>query len=567
MVMKSLHATISGARFKTFDQARGRLVIMAFFFAAAFFLIAVRLVDLTLLDAAHRQTAQNSPGQATPNAGRGDITDRNGVLLATTLSTASLYADPALIDDAEKAAHDLVTVLPELSYSDTLQKLQSGRRFIWLQRNLTPRQHYAVNALGYPGFQFKHETRRLYPHGDLTAHLTGYTDVDGHGIAGLEKAFDNALTAGEGPLALTVDIRLQHILHRELKKSIEDFNAKGGAGLIVDAQTGDIMAMVSLPDFDPHFPGAATPDQKFNRATLGVYEMGSTFKLFSIAAALESGSVKPGDSFDARAPLKVGRFLIRDFHPQNRFLTVPEVFIHSSNIGTALIAEKTGTANMKLFFKQLNLLEPVSAGLPETGSPLVPNPWRDVSTLTASYGHGIAVTPLQSIMAAAAIINGGTYHQPSLVLKNEVATEADALEKRVVSPQTSNKMRQLMRLVVTEGTGSQADVPGYRVGGKTGTAEKTAVGGYNKSALLSSFVGAFPIENPRYIVMAMIDEPKGNKKSFGYATGGWTAAPVVGRVIAQMGPLYNIMPTSDAAPEITNAMNMYVHKEKELAAY
>lgn len=567
MVMKSLHATISGARFKTFDQARGRLVIMAFLFTLAFFMIAVRLVDLTLLDAAHRQTAQKSPAASGPDVIRADIADRNGVLLATTLSTASLYADCALIDDPKTAARDLVAVLPELSYSDTLQKLQSGKRFIWLQRNLTPRQHYAVNALGHPGFQFKHETRRLYPHGALTAHLTGYTDVDGHGIAGLEKAFDNALSGGDGPLTLTVDIRLQHILHRELKKGIEDFSAKGGAGMIVDAQTGDILAMVSLPDFDPHFPGAASPDQKFNRATLGVYEMGSTFKLFSIAAALESGVVKPGDSFDAREPLKVGRFLIRDFHPQKRIMTVPEIFIHSSNIGTALIAEKTGTANMKLFFKQLNLLEPVSAGLPETGSPLVPSPWREVSTLTASYGHGIAVTPLQSVMAAAAIVNGGLYHQPSLILKKDRAQQVNAVEKRVVSPQTSSKMRQLLRLVVTEGTGSQADAAGYRVGGKTGTAEKTAVGGYNKNALLSSFIGAFPIDNPRYVVLTMIDEPKGNRKSFGYATGGWTAAPVAGRVIAQMGPLYSIRPADDAAPEITNAMNMYVHKEKELAAY
>lgn len=568
MENKNHHTTISGARFNVIDRACGRLVLLAFVFALAFLMIAVRLVNLTLLSNPGQAFAERNYQQENgPVSLRADITDRNGVLLATTLNTASLYADPALIEDPQAAARDLVAVLPELGYSDTLQKLQNGKRFVWLQRNLTPRQHYAVNALGYPGFQFKHETRRLYPHGAMVAHLTGYTDVDGHGIAGLEKSFDNILSKKHDPLALTIDIRLQHILHRELQDSIAAFSAKGGAGLIVDVNNGDILALVSLPDFDPHFPQKAATDQKFNRATLGVYEMGSTFKIFSIAAALEAGAVKPSDSFDARKPLKAGRFLIRDFHPQNKIMTVPEIFIHSSNIGTALIAEKTGTDNLRLFFKQLGLLEPLSAGLPETGSPLVPNPWRDINTLTTSYGHGIAVTPLQTIMAAAAVLNGGVYHAPGLVMKKQDPVLTGGMEKRVVSPQTSNKMRQLMRLVITDGTGTQADVAGYRVGGKTGTAEKIAGGGYNKNALLSSFVGAFPIENPRYVILTMIDEPKGNKKSFGYATGGWTAAPAAGRAIAQMASLYNIAPTQEDAPEIFSAMAMYVEKEKKLAAY
>ncbi len=559
---------IGGDRHVALDQARTRLILVSAVFMLGFMAVALRLSDLTLLHVPFSEVAPVAADATATQKWRAEITDRNGALLASSLKTASLFADPKLIDDPARVAKELTETLPELNYGDTLQKLQGERRFVWLYRNLTPRQQYAVNSLGHPGLAFRTEHRRIYPQGGLTAHVTGYTDVDSTGIAGIEKSFDSLLRNGEEPLRLTLDLRVQHILHRELSASMKRFNAKHAAGLVMDAKTGEVLAMTSLPDFDPHKPDAYKPAALFNRATLGVFEMGSTFKLFTIAAALDSGKFKLGDKLDITDPIRAGRFTIRDYHPIKREATLPEIFIHSSNIGSAMIAQEIGTDGMKDFYERTGMFAPARIELPEIGAPLVPQPWREINTLTASFGHGLAVSPLQLARATAALVNGGEMVQPTLILSDDDQKGENTAKTRVISPQTSARIRQLMELAVVAGTGSKAKVEGYSVGGKTGTAEKVTKHGYDRKSLLSSFIAAFPMDDPQYIVLAILDEPKGTKDTYGYATGGWTAAPVVSAVIGEMAPLLNIMPADkDAAGDIRKAMDIYLKKDKHLASY
>lgn len=543
-------------------QAKKRLLVMAAVFLLGYFAVSLRLVDLILL----RDRSDDKGGPAAEAAApvlRGQILDRNGELMATSLKMASAYVDATLVTEPAKTARDLAAILPGTSAAALEKKLSSGKKFVWLARNITPKQEYAINALGYPGIGFEHQYRRIYPHGNLTSHILGYTDVDGHGIAGIEKSFDRDLAAGEGDIRLTVDLRIQHILHRELQKAMTTFQAKAAVGMVMDVNTGDIIASVSLPDFDPHHPADASDDSKFNRATLGVFEMGSTFKLFPVAAALDSGRANFGTAIDATKPIKVGRFTISDYHAENRTLTLPEIFMHSSNIGTARLAQSLGRDGLKDFYERMGFNALAPADIPERGKPLFPHPWREVSTLTASFGHGIAVSPLHLMRATSALVNGGIMIRPQILRQPENDARAP-MGERVVSADASDRIRDLLELTVVQGTGSKAHVEGYGVGGKTGTAEKVSARGYDKKALLSSFVGVYPIRDPRYAVLAMVDEPKPTKETYGYATGGWTAAPVVGRVIEQMGPLYQIAPSYDTTRDIKKIMAPYV-RDKKLA--
>ncbi|GJL86078.1 MAG: peptidoglycan glycosyltransferase [Micavibrio sp.] len=554
---------IAGERSFAIDQARGRLVLISAVFMLCYMVIAARVIDLTVIQGhlGHERTAslQDSHPSATAIT-RADVVDRNGVLLATTLKMASLYADPALITDAESTAKGLVKIFPSLSYGDTLQKLQSKKHFVWVQRNLTPHEQYAVLELGQPGLGFQRTDRRIYPQGELSSHLIGYTNVDNHGLAGIERSFDRFLGDGK-PLTLTIDIRLQHALRREVQKAMSDFTAKAGVGVIMDVANGEVLAGVSLPDFDPHKAGAANSDAIFNRLSLGVYELGSMFKIFSTAALLETHGSPMSTTFDAREPLKAGRFTINDYHAQKRILTIPEVFMHSSNIGSALMGLEVGTKVLKDFYTDLGLLTPMEIEISEVGKPMVPDPWGDVSTMTASYGHGVATTPFQLTSAVSTIVNGGFFVKPKLILGADNDNKSDL---RIVSPQTAESMRKLLRLVVSDGTGKNADVPGYSVGGKTGTAEKIGAKGYDRKRLISSFVGVFPMENPRYAVMVMVDEPKGNKESFGYATAGWVAAPAVARVVSSMGAILGIpVRAQNGVPEISASLKKYVRFEDE----
>lgn len=563
---KTLHMT--GTRSGALDMARGRLVLISAVFVMAYIIVAARAFDLSILQA-HEGSAESisSFEQAPQKTGamhRADIVDRNGVILARSLRTASLYADPALIPNPKQVAEELHGIFPDLSYGDLLQKLQSGKRFVWVRRNMTPEDHHKVFVLGHPGLGFREEDRRLYPQDNLAAHVVGFSNIDGKGLAGIEAGFNGLLHDHDDPLQLTIDVRLQHALRREVDAAMNKFHAIGGAGIIMDVRNGEILAATSLPDFDANDAGNAKSQEKFNRVTLGVYEPGSTFKIFSTAALLELTDAGLGKAFDATKPLQAGRFKIHDYHAEKRMLTLPEVFMHSSNIGSALMGQEVGTERLTAFLDDLGLLSAPEIEIPEVAAPLVPNPWREVNTLTASYGHGIAISPLQLVAAASSIANGGILVHPTLVRSQMGhADDKNRSEVRVVSPQTAHRMRQLMRLVVTDGTGKNADVPGFQVGGKTGTAEKAARGGYDKKRLVSSFLGVFPADAPRYAVYVMVDEPQGIKESYGYATGGWVAAPAVKNIVESMASILGLQPDFNAE-DIAAPLRAYVKSEEQI---
>ena len=540
-----------GATKQALETGRTRLLVASLLFAAAFLIVAGRLVSVAMLTSGGEPSIAEAPRAAQLETERADIVDRNGIVLATNLVTASLYANPREVPNPRAAAAALSKVLPELKQDEVELKLASEKSFVWLKRNLTPKQQYAVNRLGIPGLSFQREERRVYPHGNLVAHVLGFTDIDNRGIAGVEKQFEARLAEEHAPLALSIDIRLQHILKEELSKSVEDFSAIGGAGVILDARTGEVLAMVSLPDFDPNEPGRASADTRFNRATLGVYEMGSVFKVFTTAMALDAGVTSLKGGYDASHPIKVARYTITDYHAKNRWLSVPEIFIYSSNIGSAKMALDVGPEGQRAFLKKLGMLSPVALELPELGDPQGPAQWRELAAMTIAFGHGLSITPMHVAGGVATVVNGGLKVQPTLV-KREEPVEGT----RLIKPETSDALRGLMRLVVERGTGKNADAPGYRVGGKTGTAEKAAVHGYKHSALISSFVGAFPMDAPRYVIFMAIDEPKPNKESHGYATGGWVAAPAVKRLVERMAPLVGIAPIEeeDGAPDAASSL-------------
>lgn len=538
------------------ETGRNRLVVTGIVFIASFLAIAARLVDVALLESdRHPRLAY---GHATTPQRRADILDRNGMLLATSLETAWLYANPRKVMDAKEAAYQLRSVLPDIDAIETLDKLSGDRSFTWIKRNLTPEQKYDVNRLGLPGLDFQSGSKRTYPFGNLAAHVVGFTSNDDVGLAGIERSQNEGLA--HTPVYLTLDARLQQILRQALVPQIEKFEAIGGGGIVLDARNGEVLALVSLPDFDPNVAGKISADAEFNRVTHGVYELGSVFKIFNHAMVLETGTVSLADSYDATKPLRVGRDTISDFHPENRWLTVPEIFMHSSNIGAAQMALAAGPEAQQKFLSRLGLMHPSPIELPrlELGKPKYPVRWPPSTTMTVAFGHGISVSLLHLSTAVAAVVNGGVMYPPTLIKRR---ADTSVPGTRVLSAKVSDQMRRLMRLAVEHGTGKTANVPGYLVGGKTGTAEKSANGGYSRDKRISSFVAAFPIDRPRYVLVVMLDEPKGIKESFGYATGGWTAAPVVARVIARMAPLVGMAPVDEEAPDVRRALRMRVNSQ------
>jgi cell division protein FtsI (penicillin-binding protein 3) len=540
------------------ETARTRLMVAGAIFALCFVALAVRLIGIGFLDADNDKHAKAGRTTNAVGLARADIVDRNGTLLATNLPMVSLYVDQSEVIDVAQSVDRLRSVLPEFEPKGLTARITGKARYVPLKRNLTPEQEYAINRLGLPGFHFEHTERRVYPHGQLFAHVLGYTDIDNHGLSGLEKALDRQLVAGpdadgRAPLALSLDIRVQHALAEELSDTIAAFQGVGGAGVVLDVETGEIIALVSLPSFDPNGKKTSDNVDQFNRVTLGVYELGSTFKAFTLAMALDYGVVGFNDGYDASQPIKIARYTITDDHPQNRWLSVPEIFMHSSNIGAAKMALDVGGARQKAFLKRLGLLDPLPLEVPEVGTPLRPQQWRDINTMTIAFGHGVAVTPLHLVTGVATLVNGGIMHPPTL-LKREVGAAVPG--ERVLKPGTSEQMRRLLRLVVTDGTGKRASAPGYLVGGKTGTAEKASIAGYRKKSLISTFVGAFPINAPRYAVLAMIDEPKGNATTFGFATAGWTVAPAVSRLVTRIAPLLGVEPIDEESEPIRNELTI-----------
>jgi cell division protein FtsI (penicillin-binding protein 3) len=545
-----LSVTVTAEKGDALHVARSRIIIVRTAFIILYSVVALRLFDLMILQTMFLQDDVTSStivgmppsdvGSSVAQSVRSNIVDRNGVLLASSLKVSSLYADPKYIVDPQGTAKALSSLFGDVAYDVLLSKLQKSGRFVWLKRGVTPSDQAAILKIGDPGLGFQSEYRRVYPQGHSLAHVIGYNSIDGAGLMGLERGFDSSLLEGAGVLRSTIDVRVQHALLTEIQVSMSKFSAQGGAGVVMDVHNGEVLGLVSLPDFDPHAPMSFSKDTQFNRAVQGVYELGSVFKIFSIAAFLDLNDGGLSRTFDAREPLKRGRYMIRDFHPEKRVLTVPEVFMVSSNIGTALVAEEIGTKGLKDFYKRLGLLSALDIVLPAGGKPLIPRPWRDINTLTASYGHGIAVSPLHLVSAVSSIVNGGLKISPRFVLP-DVEVGDIVSSDRVISEKTSAMMRSLMGMVVSEnGTAKKAAVVGMDVGGKTGTAEKPGKNGYDRKRLISSFAGVFPINDPQYAVFVMLDEPKGIKESYGYATAGWTAAPIFSKVVERMVSILSI---------------------------
>ncbi|TNE33631.1 MAG: penicillin-binding protein 2 [Alphaproteobacteria bacterium] len=564
---------LDGSAKETLEQGRNRLVIAGVVFAFCFVILAGRLIGLAISgigtgDDTIAETSDTPPVVAGTGV-RAEIRDRNGVILATTLNTASLFAVPKKVIDPKELAAKLTTVLGDLSEATILSKLASARNFIWLKRNLTPIQQYKINALGIPGLYFRQEEKRFYPMGSLVSHLVGFTDIDNNGIAGIEKSFDAQLSGSDDvaprDVTLSVDVRIQHALRDELARHMSMFSAIGAAGMVLDVKTGEILGMVSLPDFDPNRPGDFSPDSKFNRVTLGVYEMGSTFKTFTAAMALDDGTVSLNGGYDATKPIHVAGFRIHDDHPKKRWLSVPEIYMYSSNIGAAKMADDVGPKMHRAFLAKLGMLDKPGLEIPEVGAPILPPRWNSLETMTISFGHGLSVSPLQLSAGIAAIVDGGIYINPTVIRRDK---DSVLVEHRVISTKTSDTMRRLMRLVVEKGTGGKAEAAGYLVGGKTGTAEKAEGGRYKRNALIASFVSAFPMNKPRYVVLALLDEPKGTPETHGFRSAGWTAAPIVSRLVERIAPILGVEPVDEDSDAIKRAMFVPINsREKKLATF
>lgn len=550
------------------ETCRSRMVAAAALFAFVFLVVALRLGEVVLFAGGSAEShagRMHAPGPPLPV--RADIVDRNGRLLATTLDSPSLYADPRQILDADAATKAIVGVLPGLSPAELGGKLASGKSFVWIKRHLTPRQQYEINKLGIPGLQFEHEERRVYPFGDLASHVVGFCGIDNNGLAGIERGLDPTMRGRGGTIQLSLDARVQFILHEELTRVISDFSAKGAAGIVMDVRTGEIVALVSLPDFDPNHPGLSPAEAKerlFNKITLGDYEMGSAFKIFNTAMALDAGTATMTKMYDAIHPIHIGRFTITDYHGKHRMLSVPEVFTYSSNLGSARMAVEAGAARQRTFLGRLGLLEPMPVEFDDVAKPRFPKAWREVNVITIAYGHGIAVSPLHVATAVSAVVNGGVLRPPTV---RKLAPDEVPAGQRVISQKTSDQMRKLLRLVVEYGTAKFAEVPGYVVGGKTGTAEKNMHGHYLEKKLMSDFVGVFPMQDPRYLVLTLVDEPHGTKASHGYATAGWTVVPATGRIIQRIAPILGVQPVDEASPAITRALAVESLQGKKIETY
>lgn len=525
--------------------AHQRLMLIMLLFIAAIAAIVLRLLWLSVFS---DEDARRAPAALIAN--RGDIVDRNGQVLARTIDAWSIGIHTnRLLTRPEELAPKLAALMPERSEAEYLALLKSGVRFTYLRRRALPDLVAQVNALGEPGMAFAREPARLYPQTTLAAHVLGYTDFDGHGVSGMERVLDTRLTDPKlrnTPVALAIDARVQAAMESELSAAMLEQQAKGATGLVLDVHTGELVAMVSLPVYNPNKPGEAIDDARRNNVTQSVYELGSTFKAITFANAMDSGTVTSlAKRYNATAPITIGRFKIKDDHPTGRWLNIPEALVHSSNIVTAQVADELGQARMEAMFRKLHFDSAPDIELKERGRPIWPQTWSRATTMTSGYGHGIAVTPLHLATAYAALVNGGIW-RPATLMKLEPGKAPKG--SRVFSQATSDTIRGMLRLVVLDGTGKKANADGLRVGGKTGTAEKAGVGGYAHHSTVSTFAGAFPMDAPRYVVIAMFDEPKGSAESAGQRTAGWVAAPVVNKVVSRIGPMLGVMP--DAGREV-----------------
>ncbi|WP_152045941.1 peptidoglycan D,D-transpeptidase FtsI family protein [Aureimonas psammosilenae] len=527
----------------TKNRSRFKIAIAAF--CCIYGVIGGRLVWLGVVpndgDAYH--------GFAQVVADRPDLVDRNGEVLATDIKTASLFAEPRRILDADEATELLTGVLPDLNPRQLHTKLASGAGFVWLKRELTPKQQQEIFQLGIPGIGFRTEKRRFYPGGPTASHIIGAVNVDNQGIAGMEKYVDDeglrdiqnlglAGTSDLQPVKLSIDLRVQHIVRDELAAAMVRYKAIAAGGVIIDVDTGEILAMASLPDYNPNEPAEALKKENMNRMSAGVFEMGSTFKSFTTAMALDSGKVTLNTVLPT-SPFRVSGFTIKEFHSKGRPLSVPEIFQYSSNVGSAHEADIVGLEGHQSFLARLGLLSRMKTELPEIATPTQPKIWKKINSMTISYGHGVATTPLQTAVAAVALMNGGYLIPPTFLPRTK--EEADKIKKQVVSKRVSDEMRYLYDLNGERGSGRSAQVSGYRVGGKTGTAEKVVNGRYSGNKKFNAYLSAFPIDAPRYVVLVVVDEPQVEEGKYN-AQAAANAAPTAGAIIRRAAALLKVKP-------------------------
>ena len=560
LVARPERLRLVGQRRQVLALMHQRLMFGMLLFGGIIAIIALRLIWL----AAFGDHAGRKGGLVDLTPERGDIVDRDGHALARTIDAWIVGLQPGkVIGNKLDLARKLAQLMPEKDEAAYLQMLRSGRSFYYLRRRASPSLVAAINALGEPGMALQREPDRLYPQLSLAAHVVGFTDVDGKGNAGIERAFDEQLRdpAQRGrPIVLSINSRIQQALEHELGAAMTTYSAIGAAGVIMDIHSGEVLAMTSLPQLNPNAAGQGSPEARFNRATLGVYELGSTFKPFTVAMAMDAGVIKSlGQMYNCPQALHVAGRTINDTHPFGRACSVAEIMKESSNIGTAQIADQLGPTRQKEFLRKMGFLDKVNVELKERGRTLTPgNQWNQIETMTVGFGHGIAVTPLHLATGYATLFNGGIY-RPATLLKVD-RNHAAGRGHRVFSEDTSYKMRALLRLVVTEGTGKKADAPGYRVGGKTGTAEKLVGGRYAGNKVVTTFAGVFPMDEPRYVMVVMLDEPQPTAETFGFRTAGWNVAPVVSKTVSRIAPMLGVRPDKRREPNLAEVLP-FVHKE------
>ena len=539
-------------------RAEWRLLLLAALFFAGYAVIGARMGML-----AATPVAESEPYAGEGISGeRADVLDRNGRILATNLVTHSLYAEMRYMQDGRRAAHELARIFPDLDEEALARRLTDpDRRFYWIRSRVSPEQAQAAHDIGEPGLWLGPREMRLYPNGTLAAHVLGgtaygqqgVTAAEIQGVAGLEYTADDRLSdpdLADVPLSLSLDLGVQSIVEEVLGSGIQMLHARAGSAIIMDAQTGEVVALASAPTFDPNdrpappTEGDPADSPRFNRAVQGLYELGSVMKAFAVAQALDLGLVTPQTMVNTRGPLRIGRFEINDFHDYGAQLSVEDVFVHSSNIGTAHLAQMIGPERQRDFLRQFGFLEALPIELPEArrALPQYPDRWTEVSAMTISYGHGLAVTPMHLAAAYAALVNGGTMVQPTLLRRPDTAPGP-----RVISPETSRIMRSLFRQVVTRGTASLGEVAGYGVGGKTGTADKpNPQGGYYDDRVVATFAGAFPMNDPRYVIIVTMDEPQETVGGVERRTAGWTVVPVAAEMVRRIAPVMGMRPQDPA---------------------
>ena len=562
LVARPERLRLVGQRRQILAQMHQRLMLGMLVYGGIIALIAVRILYLAAFG--DHAGAKGLVGAYVPP--RGDIVDRDGQPLARSIDAWTIAVQPGkVIGDRLRLAQKLGQLMPEHDAVYYFDLLKGDKPFTYLRRRASPALVEALNALGEPGLALNREPDRLYPQTSLAAHVVGYTDIDGHGTAGVERAFDQQLsdpaTRGQ-PVVLAISSTVQQAMEHELLDAMTHFSAIGAAGVVIDIHTGEVLAMTSFPTLNPNVAGHGSDDARFNRATLGVYELGSTFKPFTVAMAMDSGIIKSfGQMYPCPQELHVYGHVVHDTHPFGRACSVAEIMKESSNIGTAQIADQVGKVRQKAFLQQMGFLSPVQIELRERGRTLTPGAkWGPFETMNIGFGQAIAVTPLHLATGYAALFNGGIY-RPATILKVTRNHPVPA-GHRVFSEQTSYKMRSLLRLVVTDGTGKKADAPGYRLGGKTGSAQKLIGGHYSQSQVITSFAGVFPMDEPRYVMVMMLDDPKATAETYGFHTAAWNIGPAFGRAVTRIAPMLGVRPNMKREPDMSLVLP-YVHDKAE----